>query len=38
MKQARFIINIVLAASAGVFALLFIASMVLSCIDMAGER
>ena len=34
MRSARFITNIVLAASAGITALLFIASLVLSCIDM----
>jgi hypothetical protein len=38
MKQAKFISYIVLAAMTGVTALMFIASIVLTCVDMArGE-
>ena len=38
MKQARFILNIVLAAATGITALLMIASLVLNCIEMTSDR
>ena len=38
MKQARVILNIVLAAATGITALLMIASLVLNCIEMTSDR